>query len=61
MEAQRYVQEDIIEKVMVGKVEPLKQELETFIDCVKNQSPFPVTPEQAIRNLEFCEKVRAAH
>jgi predicted dehydrogenase len=61
MEAQRYVQENIIEKVMVGKVEPLKRELETFIGCVKNQLPFPVTPEQAIRNLEFCEKVRTAH
>jgi len=58
IEAQRYVQENIIEKVMVGKVEPLKQELATFIDCVKNQRPFPITPEQAIRNLEFCEKVR---
>ena len=61
VEAQRYVQENIIEKVMVGKVEPLKRELETFIDCVKKQLPFPITPEQAIRNLEFCEKVRAAH
>jgi predicted dehydrogenase len=61
IDAQRYVQENIIEKVMVGKVEPLKQELETFIDCVKKQRPFPITPEQAIRNLEFCEKVRAAH
>jgi predicted dehydrogenase len=60
IEAQRYVQENIIEKVMVGKVEPLKRELETFIDCVKNQRPFPITPEQAIRNLEFCEKIRAA-
>jgi len=58
IEAQRYVQENIIEKVMVGKVEPLKQELAKFIDCVKNQRPFPITPEQAIRNLEFCEKVR---
>jgi len=58
IEEQRYVQENIIEKVMVGKVEPLKQELATFIDCVKNQRPFPITPEQAIRNLEFCEKVR---
>ncbi|RPI38602.1 MAG: gfo/Idh/MocA family oxidoreductase [Methanoregulaceae archaeon] len=58
IEAQRYVQENIIEKVMVGKVEPLKQELATFLDCVKNQRPFPITPEQAIRNLEFCEKVR---
>ena len=61
IDAQRYVQENIIEKVVVGKVEPLKQELETFIDCVKKQRPFPITPEQAIRNLEFCEKVRAAH
>jgi predicted dehydrogenase len=61
IEAQRYVQENIIEKVMVGKVEPLKRELETFIDCVKKQHPFPITPEQAIRNLEFCEKVRAAN
>ena len=60
IDAQRYVQENIIEKVVVGKVEPLKQELETFIDCVKKQRPFPITPEQAIRNLEFCEKVRAA-
>lgn len=61
VEAQRYVQENIIEKVMVGKVEPLKRELETFVDCVKKQIPFPITPDQAIRNLEFCEKVRAAH
>ena len=41
IEAQRYVQENIIEKVMVGKVEPLKRELETFIDCVKKQRPVP--------------------
>jgi predicted dehydrogenase len=60
IEAQRYVQENIIEKVMVGKVEPLKRELETFIDCVDKNKPFPITPEQAIRNLEFCEKVRAS-
>jgi predicted dehydrogenase len=60
IEAQRYVQENIIEKVMVGKVEPLKRELEMFIDCVKKGKPFPITPEQAIRNLEFCEKISAA-
>jgi predicted dehydrogenase len=60
IEAQRYVQENIIEKVMVGKVEPLKRELETFIECVEKGRPFPITPEQAIRNLEFCEKVSAA-
>ena len=60
IEAERYVQENIIEKVMLNKVEPLKRELETFIDCVNKNRPFPITPEQAIRNLEFCEKICSA-
>jgi len=59
-ENERYVQENIIEKVMVNKVEPLKLELATFLDCAKKGSPFPVTMEQAIANLELCERVRAA-
>jgi predicted dehydrogenase len=59
-EAERYVQENIIEKVMVNKLEPLKVELSTFIDCAKRGAPFPVTPAQAIRNLETCEKIRAS-
>ncbi len=58
-ENERYVQENIIEKVMVNKVEPLKVELATFIDCAKKHAPFPVTPEQAIRNLEVSEQIRA--
>jgi predicted dehydrogenase len=60
VEAERYVQENIIEKVMVNTVEPLKRELETFIDCVDKGQPFPIAPSQAIRNLEFCEKVSSA-
>jgi predicted dehydrogenase len=60
VEAARYVQENIIEKVMVNTVEPLKRELETFIECVDKNLPFPIPPEQAIRNLEFCEKVSSA-
>jgi predicted dehydrogenase len=60
IEAERYVQENIIEKVMVNTVEPLKRELETFIDCVNKNRPFPITAEQAIRNLEFCEKISSA-
>ena len=59
-EAERYVQENIIEKVMVNKLEPLKLELSTFIDCAKRAAPFPVTPAQAIANLETCEKIRAS-
>jgi predicted dehydrogenase len=58
-EAERYVQENIIEKVMVNKLEPLKLELATFVDCARSGSIFPVTPEQAIRNLEVCESIRS--
>jgi len=54
------VQENIIEKVMVNTVEPLKRELETFIDCVDRNQPFTIPPGQAIHNLEFCEKVSSA-
>lgn len=59
MENERYVQENIIEKVVVNKTEPLKTELGMFIDCIRQDRPFPVTPEQAIRNLEMSEKIRA--
>ncbi len=59
VEDERYVQENIIEKVMVNKLEPLKRELSTFIDCVANKRPFPITPEQAIHNLRICEEIMA--
>lgn len=59
-ENERYVQENIIEKVMVNKLEPLKVELATFLDCVRKRVPFPVTVEEAVANLVLCERVRAA-
>lgn len=59
LEAERYVQENIIEKVVVNKVEPLKVELSTFVSCAKSGKPFPITPDQAIRNLDICEEIRA--
>jgi predicted dehydrogenase len=59
VEDERYVQENIIEKVMVNKREPLKEELATFVQCVRNGTPFPITPEQAIRNLEVCEEIQS--
>jgi predicted dehydrogenase len=58
-EAERYVQENIIEKVMVNKLEPLKRELSTFIECARENRPFPITPEQAIDNLRVCEQIQA--
>jgi predicted dehydrogenase len=59
VEAERYVQENIIEKVMVNKLEPLKRELSTFIECAGTGTPFPITPAQAIDNLRICETILA--
>ncbi|HIP66828.1 MAG TPA: Gfo/Idh/MocA family oxidoreductase [Candidatus Nanopusillus sp.] len=53
----RYTQENIIEKVLVSKVEPLREELKTFIKCVKEGKQFPVTLEQGILNLKIAEKI----
>jgi predicted dehydrogenase len=54
---ERYMQENIIEKVLLNKVEPLKVELKTFLDSVKGGKEFPVTPKQALRNLKICEEI----
>jgi predicted dehydrogenase len=58
LEDDRYVQENIIEKVMVNKVEPLRVELSTFLACAAQGIPFPVTPAEAVENLEICEEIR---
>jgi predicted dehydrogenase len=59
VENERYLQENIIEKVLVNKVEPLKVELKTFLDAVKSRQSFPVTPDQALKNLKICEEIRS--
>jgi len=59
VENERYVQENIIEKVMVNKVEPLKVELKTFLECVKTGHEFPVTAAQGCEDLAICERIRA--
>ena len=59
-EAERYVQENITEKVMVGKVEPLRTELLTFIECARTGTAFPVTPEQGVENVRICEEITGA-
>ena len=53
-----YAQENIIEIVLVNKVEPLKIELKMFIDCIISGKEFPVTPEQAVENLKVCEEIK---
>jgi predicted dehydrogenase len=59
VENERYMQENIIEKVLVNKVEPLKVELKTFLDCIKSGKSFPVTPDQALKNLCICEEIKS--
>jgi predicted dehydrogenase len=54
----KYMQENIIEKLLVNKVEPLKVELKTFIDCIAKEKEFPVTCGQALNNLRICEKIK---
>ncbi len=58
IENEVYTQENIIEKVLVNKVEPLKEELKTFIACVNKGEEFPITPMQAWNNLRICEEIR---
>lgn len=58
LENDRYMQENIIEKVLVNKVEPLKVELKTFLDSVRSGKSFPVTPKEALKNLVICEEIR---
>ncbi len=58
IENERYTQENIIEKVLVNKVEPLKEELKSFIRCVRTGEQFPITPLQAVKNLRICEEIR---
>jgi predicted dehydrogenase len=56
---ERYVQENVIEKVLVNRVEPLNLELSTFVDCVREDRPFPITLEEGTANLEVCERIAA--
>ena len=58
IENERYMQENIIEKVLVNKIEPLKEELKTFVRCVKKGEEFSITPAQALNNVRICEEIR---
>lgn len=56
---ERYVQENVIEKVLVNRVEPLALELSTFVESVLEDRPFPVTLEEAADNLDICRRIAA--
>lgn len=56
----KYTQESTVEHVTINKVEPLKEELQTFVQCIIRELPFPVTPSQARNNLDVCRRVNDA-
>jgi len=56
-ENERYVQENVIEKVLVNRVEPLSRELQVFVECVREGRQFPISQWEATMNLEICEKI----
>ena len=57
---ERYVQENVVEKIVVPKVEPLKLELQTFLTCARDKTAFPVTLEEATENLRICNEIHLA-
>lgn len=57
-DCERYVQENVIEKVMVNQVEPLKMELTTFVRCVKEGKKFPISLSEGVHNVLICEEIK---
>jgi predicted dehydrogenase len=55
----RYVQENIIEKVLVNRVEPLRVELAAFLAAAAGGPAFPVTPAEAVENLRIAAAVES--
>ncbi len=55
----KYTREGIVEKVIVPKLEPLKEELSTFLNCVETNKQFPVTLEQGLRNINIVHKIES--
>jgi hypothetical protein len=53
----KYRQENIVEKLSLNKIEPLRVELETFLDCCLTGDDFPVTLEQAADNIRICDRI----
>ena len=49
----RYKQESLVERIFVHKDNPLKLELQHFIDCAKNGSPRKVAVDNELYSLEI--------
>jgi predicted dehydrogenase len=49
-----------VREMKLDEVEPLKAELESFVDCVRNNRPPQVSGEDGIRAMETAEKILGA-
>ncbi|NIQ00126.1 MAG: Gfo/Idh/MocA family oxidoreductase, partial [Nitrospinaceae bacterium] len=52
-DALRYKQESLIERIFVHKDNPLKLEIQHFLDCVKNGTPRKVAVDNELYSLEI--------
>ncbi len=55
--ALRYKQESLVERIFVHKDNPLKLELEHFIDCATNGSPRKVAVETEVNSLKIALQI----
>ncbi len=53
----RYKQESLVERIFVHKENPLKLELQHFIDCLKNGSPRQVGVAEELYSLEIALEI----
>ncbi|MFC6954552.1 Gfo/Idh/MocA family oxidoreductase [Halorubellus litoreus] len=55
----RYRHESVVEQPMVENGEPLKAELQSFVNAVREGKPAEVTPEDALRVQALAERIEA--
>ncbi len=54
-----YKQENVVDKVSISKVEPLRVELKTFLDCVKAKRQFEVSFADGLTVMKVANEITA--
>jgi predicted dehydrogenase len=52
-----FVQSSVVGRLNLQKLEPLREELTCFVDCVTNGTEFPIPFEHGHYNLAVCESI----
>ncbi len=56
----KYIQENVVEKVSIARVEPLAVELQSFLDAARGKKKFEVTVDEALNSLRICNEISKA-